>query len=376
MNNPKGFIPIIVVVFIAVIGAGVVAAAWYYNEHKDEVATTNTNTTKDGNILYFPLSESQKTSCLDNGGTIKEMRAPAFGSGPDSVTEYCDLDDSKTITNTSTNTATNETAGWTKYTDEKYGYSFKHPSDWSIDQSRSSDNVVVFNIGNTSGEGRESIEVKTTTQTTDAWAASFDSAVVATTSGVTIDGQSGKRVDTTEFALDYVGVRSGNYLFIFTSNSGELIADSVLTTFNFKDETAGWQTYTDNADGWSIKYPEDWTTSNALANALQILPPDAEQKTQIELGPSIFIKKVQSIPEAAPQGTQNNEIPNYDCNQNRTNVQVGKYLAIRQDESCFATFITTYIQKNQEYIRISWPEVFQDDYSEYEEILSTFQLPD
>jgi len=69
VKRAQGLIPIVIVIFIAIIAAGLVGMAWYYNQHKDEA-----------------------------------------------------------VTNTNTNTSTTDTPDWQTYTNDELGVSFKYPS--------------------------------------------------------------------------------------------------------------------------------------------------------------------------------------------------------------------------------------------------------
>jgi hypothetical protein len=141
---------------------------------------------------------------------------------------------------------------------------------------------------------------------------------------------------------------------------------------------SNWKTYTDNEWNLTFKYPADWKVDGqSQEKSLSIIPPDVKKKTSIELDPSIGIRAVATIPPTAPIGTSPEKTTSdYDCNQNRRAITINGITAEQQDESCFATIRSTYIPNGQGYLVISWATVFEKDYPQYEQILSTFRFTD
>lgn len=160
-----------------------------------------------------------------------------------------------------------DTSDWQTYTNNDLGFSIKHPSDWQVDTERSNSSTVVFSNNQSQGEGRESIQVTTTDQTITDWLSDFDASIIQSTSDTVIAGNIAKRVNTTEFALDYVAVRNAGKLYVFTSNGGAngMFENGMLSTVTFLSDTSDWQTYTNDTLGIQFQYP---TTGNVSAVTL------------------------------------------------------------------------------------------------------------
>ncbi|MFA5051639.1 MAG: hypothetical protein WC544_01085 [Patescibacteria group bacterium] len=150
-----------------------------------------------------------------------------------------------------------DTSDWLTYTDNKLGFFINHPSSWQIDTHRSNSTTVVFTTTLSKGEGRESIQASTTDQSLEAWQAGFDPTTVIDTSQTTVSGQKAIRVNTSEFSIDYVAVRNGTRLYVFTSNGGTngMFGNGMLKTFTFLPDTSDWQTYTNEMLGIKFQYP-------------------------------------------------------------------------------------------------------------------------
>jgi|GEM_PF-3662523 len=125
MRQPKGLIPVVavvVIIFIVVIAAGVVGAAWYFQEHRDEVEQT-TNSVPTVNI-----------NAMEN---VNENSNIAFDTNTNGSVN------TNAVTNTNTNTATSEDMSaltpncptWQTYTDPEYSWTMQYPCDWTYNRT-------------------------------------------------------------------------------------------------------------------------------------------------------------------------------------------------------------------------------------------------
>ncbi len=123
------------------------------------------------------------------------------------------------------------TAGWKTYTNTTLGFSIRHPKEWVVDDTMTS-NKVWFNPSGT--ENVDSIEVETATKTLDQL---FDETDVGpgTKTRITLGGQPALRFDLAEFALTEIRCIYKGKLFSINTN-GELKKDpTILSTFTFTD---------------------------------------------------------------------------------------------------------------------------------------------
>jgi cytoskeletal protein RodZ len=134
--------------------------------------------------------------------------------------------------------------------------------------------------------------------------------------------------------------------------------------------TAGWKTYTNTSYGYSIRYPKDYSISEALApGTIQIVPPDEGQKYGPELGPTIFILHNRPLQESESG----------DVVTDRKKIVINSISATQQTESGLASMTATYFPYQSAYIKIQWPDkaaLRNLDFETYNQILSTFQFTD
>lgn len=139
------------------------------------------------------------------------------------------------------------------------------------------------------------------------------------------------------------------------------------------DPTAGWKTYTNKEHNFSFKYPPTWsaTASSYDPQVAVVTPADAASKTSIELAPTLTVSPVLKI--------DSSDCVHTEVSSAVSQVTVGTKPVTRTMSGCLASYINTYIPQATPltgYYVFSWPEVFQDNYPEYETILSTFTYPD
>lgn len=111
MTHPKGLIPIVIVIFIAIIAAGVVGAAWYFQENR-----TDTNT----------VAAINTTNAVSNVNTTTTSNTNSI------VTTNVNT------STTNTNTVVEGDADcptWPTYTDPEYSWTMQYPCDWMYDRT-------------------------------------------------------------------------------------------------------------------------------------------------------------------------------------------------------------------------------------------------
>jgi|GEM_PF-1879405 len=220
-----------------------------------------------------------------------------------------------TVTTTTTTTATTTgatattgavataTADWLTYTNTKYSYLFKYPNTVELTASAENSNdmaisataggVNVSPAGGNSGNGIFYVSVPNIAFTTTAIKNQFGSTKaenMAITSK-TIAGASSYEVvisgDSTVVSTFYfIQSPSGTVLELTVLNNSS-DAQNVLSSFQF-DPTAGWKTYTNTTDGYSIKYPADWYVEYSNG---QSYPGDKGESTkQLYISPSKIVE--------------------------------------------------------------------------------------
>lgn len=184
MPHLKGFIPIIVVAFIAVIAAGMVGAAWWYSEKSEEIDQVEQaliSNFEECAAAGNPVMESYPRQCRANDKTFVEdisddliastsTNKITYKQGADPVLAEADCSDrggtfnecgslcddgeicptvcvpicllASALSNTNTATSSDEISDWKIYTNEEYGYAVKHPRDWDITTTLASSGFV------------------------------------------------------------------------------------------------------------------------------------------------------------------------------------------------------------------------------------------
>ncbi len=189
------------------------------------------------------------------------------------------------------------TADWKTFVTKDKIVTFKYPSDWTVEQSTTSE-----------GWGKE---ITTASLKNDKFelivgvANSFmnecmeeESKQNITLSGATFVKRYFKRIvlEGNEacsnsnylgnleiwLAPTIINKEPYNYqyglLFYYNSTNkseGEILFDQILSTFKFNETdsiTADWKTYTNNSVGYSVKYPSDWRVESANPNLVGFVP--------------------------------------------------------------------------------------------------------
>jgi hypothetical protein len=183
-----------------------------------------------------------------------------------------------------------ETANWKTYSNAKYGFEFKYPSGWKLEDSASSNVVALDNDTTPFGELNFSYfaSLKDYTDLYKVNATSLDQIVLdkslAFSDMKKIDFAGTKAWAGTEASsagsyVIYVEKNAHVYKIEFATISlvSELSSadKNILSSFKFttgSDETASWQTYANAKYGYIVKYPTAWFSYVDSASDVFIQP--------------------------------------------------------------------------------------------------------
>lgn len=193
----------------------------------------------------------------------------------------------KKKTTTTTTTASDIPADWKKFDEANYGFSFRYPKDWTVD-SKSNNNgqkiVALLTPSNT----KLTISNPSVVTGFEGWTTTEEKNLT-TTAGLefkrTYGGPSASNENKTTYLYKALyGTASpgnaGSTSVLFVAETSQLQTsaidqlDSVVKSFAFSDETAGWKTYTNSTYGFSFRYPTDTTFSDEtskLNNSVTVL---------------------------------------------------------------------------------------------------------
>lgn len=292
----------------------------------------------------------------------------------------------KSVVNTSanvntianTNTAVEPTADWKTYTNTQYNFSLKYPADGIIlyDVSRVRiqnypENAEISKLSS----GQFYVEIfmapdllHSTTlcknSVSDGVMKSFGAVSGLFGAGVNGGDSGGARTAAACFQTQlFTGT------FQVTEHDGGTLGQLILKTLTFTSAPSDWKTYTNSAAGYTIQYPATWkvTTSTIDNEVVSMSPPDADKKTSIELGPNLVVAPAVKI-DSSDCVTES--IP-----ARQKEIRLGNLSAIRTTSGCLYDLVSTYFAQPSPktgFMRVGWPEVFEKDYPEYEQIASTF----
>ena len=123
------------------------------------------------------------------------------------------------------------------YRNEQYGFQVELPANWSVDQELSNRDLsgedIFFDTGIDAGEVHEGIKVDVSKGgTVEDLVKKIDKNIIWNISDISVDGEKGKRVDTTEFAQIIILVPHGGFIYQFTTG-GAMISEGVLASVHF-----------------------------------------------------------------------------------------------------------------------------------------------
>jgi len=169
-----------------------------------------------------------------------------------------------------------ETANWEAYSNKKYGFSFKYPNSWKVEES----DTTSFNDNNwlfitlakeeyyqPIPKGKPHIKISVEESINKDHFSIYKNTTVI--DNMTVAGRTAeiRQHNVSSINEYYVLFTTGDKTFQYTSerhseDSNQLkILNQVLSTFKFmdeEDETAGWETYTNDEYKYSLKYPSGW----------------------------------------------------------------------------------------------------------------------
>jgi hypothetical protein len=152
------------------------------------------------------------------------------------------------------------------------------------------------------------------------------------------------------------------------SNTNSAVnANSIINT-NIAVIPADWKTYVNTVQSYTLRYPPTWTISE-LDNVISIggtssLNANSNAEDIAFTTPKVEIQTRESL------------FPSDDCLIGQTNVVVAGAEHIRQTEGCAyaGDTVATYFQRGNAYVVFSWTTDVADQFTTYEQILSTFRL--
>lgn len=360
MKNPKGFIPIVIVILISALAlAAAGTALWYKSEKAQE--TKNVNQT-----VILNENSNNNSNIAVNTNTV--------------------------AANTNT-AATDETAGWKTYTNSTVGYSVKYPADWTVKDINepsfvSGQTARYISISNAKATRSLHLGVRKSSESKiDIWARTGigagdfqagDSVAIAGSSVQSIKLVYQRKAveifySPVEHATDPVTIGSFDVSAYFSNKSDDnsdlstdadyLTANKMLSTLTFLDDTTGWKTYTNTRYGYSFRYPSGYTLTEA--ENINIKKDNASMTARIKdrkLDPNnilgIYGKKEPILTDVGPQRG---------------------YQFLEGDAGCGGDFVQTALS-NSKILELYFGKCDQEvnelfsDIDQRNQILSTFQF--
>ena len=224
-----------------IIFCGAVASAYYYKIKKDDKKTATT----------------QSTTSTNSAGTV--------------ITDNTGATSSASATSSST-------ADWKTYTSFAYNFSFKYPSDWLAQDSTGIDQPLQVQVSSPTDNAEQPVSFTLTVDKVD----SVDSLVKLNSdrygsmtnfqkTSISFAGENATQI-TYQDNTPRSGTGSnktiifsqGGYSYVINGNDKSVTGamdkvNSIFSSLQFTDLTAGWKTFTDKDYGFSFKYPTNWT---------------------------------------------------------------------------------------------------------------------
>lgn len=198
-------------------------------------------------------------------------------------------------------------AGRKTYTNTQYGFEFKYPSTWTVQEAQTADAKkagIIMTASHATPAVRDYYNDLVISYWPDindeyarggSWAGmrtysgladylSVKNSTKNSLGGITVAGVPGYAVSVGGMGMNYAVMieKNGIYQIDFPSawDASKLSEEqkTVLSTFKFTDPTAGWKTYTNTQYGFEVKYPADWkeivgTASQATLSKVSLVKP-------------------------------------------------------------------------------------------------------
>ncbi len=215
--------------------------------------------------LKWPWSTKVENTANTNTGQV--VNTPIYNTNSPELTPQ---EDQQNANIGPTHGDVDATADWKTYTDSTHGFSFKYPTNWTLDTKP----ALSVGAGVTAPTTKSLFYVIPDGSTTD------DSNVISTET-VTLAGQVAKK--TVRKNLGATNLPNYDYYVLTTYRMNGWTANNnitsepktsadietlriILSTLVITDPTAGWKTYTDTKYGYSFKYPSNWSLQTAHAD--------------------------------------------------------------------------------------------------------------
>jgi len=140
--------------------------------------------------------------------------------------------------------------------------------------------------------------------------------------------------------------------------NGDVVIDSQVTAGTAVNPETDWNLYENKRDGYSIRYPKDWTVSEVLAPlTVEFIPPTTAPTDELSL--SLFIH-------------HDERAVSVDLIRDRTSMTINGVATTRQIESGLIDLHAVYVPNGGRYIKLSWP--FDVSGDTYEQLVKSFRF--
>lgn len=130
-------------------------------------------------------------------------------------------------------TSQDSTANWQIYRNSDIGFEFKYPTEWKIDQTRTTPNEVVFDIG--VAQSREAVRFTSDAGITIEQRKTQiipNPNVIIKESEISVAGERALVIETSEFGTTYIIFRHSNIMYVVTTG-GRFIEEGIISTLKY-----------------------------------------------------------------------------------------------------------------------------------------------